>query len=109
MRQYLGVCVGCQTCDFQGGHPIAESKINWVIVGGESGSGARPCHLDWLRSIVSQCKSANVAVFVKQLGSMAMIDAPIRYEHDLMKVKLKDRKGGDIDEFPDDLKVREFP
>ena len=80
-----------------------------MIVGGESGSGARPCHLDWLRSIVSQCKSANVAVFVKQLGSMAMIDAPIRYEHDLMKVKLKDRKGGDIDEFPDDLKVREFP
>lgn len=44
-------------------------SIDWAIIGGESGPKARPCHVDWLRSIVSQCKDAGVPVFVKQLGS----------------------------------------
>ena len=43
--------------------------IDWVIAGGESGPGARPCHLDWLRSIRNQCKAASVPFFMKQLGS----------------------------------------
>lgn len=42
--------------------------IDWVIIGGESGPHARPCDIDWIRSIVEQCKEADVAVFVKQLG-----------------------------------------
>ena len=111
LRKYLGLCSGCQSCDFQGNHKIGESKIDWIIVGGESGPNARPCHIDWIRSIVRQCKLSNTAVFVKQLGS-----APIETETYIMDIadtyhqlKLKDRKGGDIDEFPDDLKVREFP
>jgi protein gp37 len=41
-------------------------RINWVIVGGESGPGARPCRVEWIRSIVEQCKAADVPVFVKQ-------------------------------------------
>jgi protein gp37 len=40
----------------------------WVIVGGESGAGARPCNVRWVRSIVRQCQQAGVPVFVKQLG-----------------------------------------
>lgn len=40
--------------------------IRWVIVGAESGPGARPMELDWLRDIVDQCKAAGVACFVKQ-------------------------------------------
>ena len=40
--------------------------IDWVIVGGESGPGARPCDLAWIRGIVGQCKAAGVPVFVKQ-------------------------------------------
>ncbi len=40
--------------------------IGWVIVGGESGPGARPCDLAWIRGIVGQCKAAGVPVFVKQ-------------------------------------------
>ncbi|MEE9598366.1 MAG: DUF5131 family protein [Acidiferrobacterales bacterium] len=40
-----------------------------VICGGESGPGARPCNIDWIRSIVEQCNSASVPVFVKQLGN----------------------------------------
>lgn len=43
--------------------------IHWVIVGGETGPGARLCKVEWIRSIVKQCKAAGVAVFVKQLGS----------------------------------------
>lgn len=40
--------------------------VDWVIVGGESGTDARPMNLEWMRSIVEQCKAASVPVFVKQ-------------------------------------------
>lgn len=42
--------------------------INWVIVGGESGTKARPMDMPWARSIQQQCKLARVAFFLKQLG-----------------------------------------
>lgn len=42
--------------------------IDWVIVGGESGSGARPFDLAWARSIIAQCRADRTACFVKQLG-----------------------------------------
>lgn len=85
--------------------------IDWCVVGGESGSGARPCDIDWIRSIVGQCKSADVPVFVKQLGrrpkhAVALrageVPVPTRFD-------LRDRKGGKPDEWPEDLRVREFP
>lgn len=37
-----------------------ENKIDWVIVGGESGPGARPMHPDWVRSVRDQCQEAGV-------------------------------------------------
>lgn len=42
--------------------------IHWVIVGGESGPGARPMEADWARSIREQCGKAGVAFFFKQWG-----------------------------------------
>lgn len=42
--------------------------IDWVIVGGESGHGARPMHPEWARSIVAQCLAAGVPVLMKQWG-----------------------------------------
>lgn len=69
----------------------------WAIVGGESGKGARPMQREWAESIVRQCKNVGVAVFVKQLGS-AYADA-----------KLKNTKGGDMNEWPETLRVREMP
>ena len=42
--------------------------IDWVIVGGESGAGARPMHPDWVHHIQKQCKEQNVAFFFKQWG-----------------------------------------
>ncbi len=45
------------------------TRLDWVIVGGESGPGARKCDVAWVRSIVRQCKAAGVPAFVKQLGA----------------------------------------
>ena len=50
------------------GHKCTEEKLDWVIVGGESGSGARPMHPDWARSIRDQCQATNVPFFFKQWG-----------------------------------------
>jgi protein gp37 len=45
--------------------------ISWVITGGESGPGARPCRPDWVRDVRDQCASAGVAFFHKQWGTYA--------------------------------------
>jgi protein gp37 len=80
------------------------SGIHWAVAGGES-VGGRPCRLSWLRSIIRQCHKAAVPCFVKQLGSNAWEDGgggPHR-------LRLRDGKGGDMAEWPDDLRVREQP
>ncbi len=46
-------------------------RLDWIIVGGESGPGARPMHPDWARSIRDQCASADVPFFFKQWGAWA--------------------------------------
>jgi protein gp37 len=81
--------------------------VHWVIVGGESGPKARPCNIEWIRSIVRQCKAAGVPVFVKQLGANAWADD--EFEDRPVRVGTKDGKGGDMAEFPEDLRAREFP
>lgn len=65
--------------------------IDWVVVGGESGPGARLMELRWAQSLVDQCYAAYVPVFVKQLGS--------RWG----------KNHHDIDAFPDALRIREYP
>lgn len=78
-----------------------KDAVNWVIVGGESGPGARPCNVEWIRDIVAQCKATGVPVFVKQLGAHPVIGG--------IELPLSDKKGGDTSEWVDDLRVREFP
>jgi protein gp37 len=46
------------------------SGINWVIVGGESGHGARPMEKEWVVSIQRQCSSNDIAFFFKQWGGV---------------------------------------
>lgn len=75
--------------------------IDWVVAGGESGHGARPCNTEWIRSAVGQCKAAGVPVFVKQLGAHVIQGGGRR--------RKKDRKGGDMHEWEHDLRVREMP
>lgn len=93
--------------DFPGKIEVSQHELlmnfDWVIVGGESGNENgkyryRPCKLEWLEQMVNHCKEAGTAVFVKQLGT-----------HLSKELKLSDRHGGNIDEFPANLQVREFP
>lgn len=82
----------------------------WSIVGGESGPGARPFDLEWARSIVAQCKTADVACFVKQLGSHPVDSArPCAPADHPLRLIGKSKKGGDQAEWPPELRVREMP
>jgi protein gp37 len=77
--------------------------IHWVIVGGESGNNIgqyryRECKIEWIEMIIDQCQRAGIPVFVKQLGT-----------HLAKQLKLSDRHGGNIDEWPQHLQIREFP
>lgn len=107
--------------------------LDWVIVGGESGPGARPFEVEWARSILRQCRPTNIPVFVKQMGRWVLgDDTGFRVNHWLLPggigfvppllpsrdhgrpaeaigFSLLDHKGGDMDEWPADLHVREFP
>jgi protein gp37 len=85
----------------------ARAKLDWVICGGESGPGARPMNMAWASSIVAQCKAADVACFVKQMGPQAT--GPHSNGVNETTWQFKDRKGGDMAEWPEDLRVREFP
>lgn len=99
--------------------PAYVPQLDWVIVGGESGSGARPCDVRWVRSIVAQCAAANVPCFVKQLGARPIMEPSdedklgeyvrLREDSDDYEVRFADQKGGDPSEWPDDLRVREWP
>lgn len=52
------------------------TDIDWVIVGGESGPGARPMHPQWVRDIRDRCVAAGIPFFFKQWGSWAQVRYP---------------------------------
>ena len=64
--------------------------VNAVILGCETGPGARPMHPDWAISIVRQCRAAGVPVFVKQ-------------------ITINGKASKDMSEWPEELRVRELP
>lgn len=76
--------------------------LDWVIVGGESGPKARPMILGHAKEIVRQCHEANTPVFVKQLGAK-----PTNREG--QPHQISDRKGAIMDEWPEGLRVQQFP
>jgi protein gp37 len=79
-------------------------KIDWVIVGGESGPKARHCNVAWIRALKDECVAGLAPVFIKQLGSRPELPAPAS-----CALLLKHTKGGDPDEWPEDLRIREYP
>lgn len=85
-------------------------RLSHVVIGGESGHGARPFDIQWARDIIRQCKAADVPVFCKQLGRYPEeeITAPRDGHKWMRRVVLKDRKGGIMDEWPEDLRIRQF-
>ena len=77
--------------------------IHWVLIGGESGPGARDCDTRAVRRVVAQCRKQDVPVFVKQLGARP-------YSHQAGGLlQLTSRKGSDMSEWPPDLRIREWP
>jgi protein gp37 len=75
--------------------------LDFVIVGGESGLQARPCDVEWIRSIRDQCAAAGVPCFVKQLGAYPLgMDSRFR---------IADPKASVPSEWSEDLRVQEFP
>lgn len=65
-------------------------SFKWVVVGSESGQNRRPCKIEWVESIVEQCLSANIPVFVKQLSIGGKCET-------------------DINKFPAHLQIRQVP
>jgi|SRR5580658_6677800 protein gp37 len=98
-------------CPAQPSRSGTHSAIGWAIFGGESGPDARPCNVEWIRSGVKQCQEFGIPVFVKQLGSRAVADIQDARGGYLgfKGLDLKDKKGGDMAEWPEDLRVRSFP
>lgn len=109
------------------------SAIDWVIIGGESGHGSRRLEANWSRWIVQQCAINKTPCFNKQMGTF-VVDRNDSFgyekndwnldnteaEHDIngfrenyqgadCRIMLRDKKGGDISEWPEDLRVRQFP
>lgn len=80
--------------------------IDWVIVGGESGHHARPCQVDWIGEIVTDCHIAKVPCFVKQLGAEPRGFATFDRKNNLI---ITDKKGGNPEEWPHCFRVREIP
>lgn len=77
-------------------------KLNWAIIGGESGNDTgkyryRPCKVEWIEELIKDL-TPTTAIFVKQLGT-----------HLAKELKLSDRHGGDITEWPTHLQIRQFP
>lgn len=90
--------------------------INWVIVGGESGHKAREFDIGWAYSLANQCRAANTSLFMKQLGAKPYRmdyfgdpDVPGCTQHFANELGLRDKKGGDWSEWPEDLRIRQFP
>jgi protein gp37 len=86
--------------------------IHWVIAGGESGHRARHFDLAWARSLRDRCKAAGAAFFFKQAGTNPVELSQVSELNGavgLMQLSLKDGHGGDMEEWPEELRVREFP
>lgn len=72
-EKYFQMC-DCRDFDPQAGcKPIVNPRIDWVVVGGESGPHARPLHPDWSRSPRDQCKATGVPFFFKQHGEFVSV------------------------------------
>lgn len=115
LKQVKQICTGancspdysqkdCEICNGTG-WMYSGCEIQWLILGGESGMNARPCSVEWIRSLVQQGAAAGVPVFMKQLGSNSV---PRHWNADGSK-GVQDKKGGNPEEWPTDLRGQEFP
>ncbi len=90
------------------GHLDGLRGIHWVIVGGESGPGARPLHPWWVQDLRDQCAEAGVAFFWKQWGEWAPAQDNGPLPHNAAYVGLRDGKirAGDFEDLTDACMMR---
>jgi protein gp37 len=77
------------------------SRLDWIIQGGQSGKDAPAFDLAWARALRDACQKAGVPYFLKQLGA--------RVQDGTSGLELRDGHGGDWDEWPEELRVRQLP
>jgi protein gp37 len=106
------------------------TRLDWVVIGGESGPGARPFFLDAALEMLDECEQAGVPMFMKQFGARPYTWNANRWDFEdhvrfieprqdledsvpggvaACEVVLRDRKGGDMEEWPSEFRVRQFP
>jgi protein gp37 len=76
-------------------------QLDWIIQGGESGPFAQPFCIEWAESMIAQCKQFSVPYFLKQLGSNVFRQGKPK--------EFSQSHGGDWDQWPKQIRVREFP
>lgn len=76
-------------------------RLDWVIQGGESGHGATTFQVEWAQSLIEQCRQFGVPYFLKQLGTVVTENGE--------RLEFQDNHAGDWSEWPEGIRVREFP
>jgi len=81
--------------------------VHWMVIGGESsqpGCTTRPFATQWAAQTIEACRAIGIAPYVKQIGSLA-------YDTDKFEGRIftKSKKGGDPLEWPEPIRVRDFP
>lgn len=118
--------------DYESPRPMSRG-LAWVIVGGESGTDARPCEVEWIRDLAAQCRGTDVPVFVKQMGRWMggdhtgfvvnrwLLDNGRVFVPPIIGARANirpanaiafgncDTHGGTPAEWPEDLRVRQYP
>lgn len=77
---------------------LSIDNLRWVIVGGESGAGAREMQREWADALIQECGDMGIAVHFKQTGDKLA-----------RRLGLVDKSGKDKTEWPESFKIQEFP
>lgn len=80
------------------GYQMVWQRLHWVVVGGESGPGAREMKVEWATDLQRECREAQVPFLMKQLGKVLA-----------KKVPGSDNKGTNMEVWPEEMRVREYP
>lgn len=136
--RWLSVEPMLERIEFKWSHfvPFGESgrsHIQWLVLGGESGPKSRHFYVEWARDVRKFCQKTGTPLFIKQLGSFCLdhndqgfegeephcwpagtadklpVPEDDEMQGDPIPIRLKDRKGGDMAEWPEDLRIREYP
>lgn len=93
------------SCRHETRRDLGLPSIDWVIIGGESGTKARPCAIEWQHRVELQCEAAGIPLFRKQLGTRPTINGKLIGEAEARGWG----KGADPTRWPSNLRTQQFP